>query len=140
MVLVDAMMKLNKIFKTNNWTEKDVDEFIFNNFCKLINNLNEKQRALIIELTERYSWISFTDYQSKILNVLDNIEDEKLDNLKNIYNIIFYTFTEYDSDWTYPNIDWNSIFTGSGQTGATGAGRTGVPGVQGSTGSTGATG
>jgi len=85
MVLVDAMMKLNKIFKTNNWTEKDVDEFIFNNFCKLINNLNEKQRALIIELTERYSWISFTDYQSKILNVLDNIEDEKLDNLKNIY-------------------------------------------------------
>ena len=61
METVDAIMKLNKIFKTNNWIEKDVDEFIFNNFCKLFTNLTEKQRTLIVELTERYNWISFND-------------------------------------------------------------------------------
>ena len=85
METVDAIMKLNKIFKTNNWIEKDVDEFIFNNFCKLFTNLTEKQRALIVELTERYNWISFNDYQSKILSTLDNVEEEKLSAIKKIY-------------------------------------------------------
>ncbi|MDV4102474.1 hypothetical protein CMT19_15650 [Elizabethkingia anophelis] len=82
---INAIMKLNKIFKTNNWSAKDIDEFVFDNFCLLINNLNEKQRALILELTEKYKWISYNDYNSRILATMDSIEEEKLNNLKTIY-------------------------------------------------------
>ena len=78
-------MKLNKIFKTNNWTEKDIDEFVFDNFCKLINNLDNSQRALIIELTEKYKWISYTDYNSRVLSTIDSIELEKLQDLMTVY-------------------------------------------------------
>lgn len=85
METIEAIMKLNKVFKTNNWTEKDIDEFVFDNFCKLINNLDNKQRALIIELTEKYKWISYNDYNSRILSTIDSIELEKLQKLKTVY-------------------------------------------------------
>ncbi len=78
-------MKLNKVFKTNNWTEKDIDEFVFDNFCKLINNLDNKQRALIIELTEKYKWISYNDYNSRILSTIESIEIERLQKIKTVY-------------------------------------------------------
>lgn len=85
METIEAIMKLNKIFKTNNWTEKDIDEFVFDNFCKLINNLDNSQRALIIELTEKYKWISYTDYNSRVLSTIDSIELEKLQDLMTVY-------------------------------------------------------
>lgn len=85
METIEAIMKLNKIFKTNNWTEKDIDEFVFDNFCKLINNLDNSQRALIIELTEKYKWISYNDYNSRVLSTIDSIELEKLQDLKTVY-------------------------------------------------------
>jgi hypothetical protein len=85
MQTVEAIMKLNRIFKTNRWTENDIDEFVFNNFCQLIDNLEDRQRALIIELTEKYKWISYTDYNSQILATLDRIEVDKLSRLKKIF-------------------------------------------------------
>jgi hypothetical protein len=85
MTTIESISQLNKIFKTNNWSERDIDEFVFDNFCKLLDNLNAEQRKLIIELVERYKWISFAEYPEKILATLDNIEEEKLNNLKVIY-------------------------------------------------------
>lgn len=85
METIDAILKLNKNFKNNKWTEKDIDEFVFDNFCKLIDNLNNEQRHLIIDLVERYKWISFSDYPEKILSTLEKIEEEKLNSLKTIY-------------------------------------------------------
>lgn len=84
METIEAIMKLNKIFKTNNWTEKDIDEFVFDNFCKLINNLDNSQRALIIELTEKYKWISDVDYSSRMIATFNKIEQEKLQQLKTV--------------------------------------------------------
>lgn len=82
---VNAIQKLNKIFKSNKWTEKDVDDFVFDNFCYLLNNLDEKQRELIIELVERYHWISITDYPEKILSTLEKVETDKLKSIKTVY-------------------------------------------------------
>ncbi|MBI3133975.1 MAG: hypothetical protein HYZ14_04795 [Bacteroidetes bacterium] len=85
METIEAIMKLNKIFKTNNWIEKDVDEFVFNNFCQLVNNLDARQRALVIELTEKYKWVSLADYNSRLLAAFDSVEDHKLEKLKTVY-------------------------------------------------------
>jgi len=85
METVDAILKLNKIFKSNKWTEKDIDEFVFDNFCLLLDNLTQEQRILVIELTERYKWISVSDYPERILATLEKVEDEKLKNIKTIY-------------------------------------------------------
>ncbi|MBF8456893.1 hypothetical protein IV494_06820 [Kaistella sp. G5-32] len=85
MTTVESILVLHKIFKNNNWYERDSDEFIFNNFCKLLDNLDSKQRVLIIELVSNYKWISYGEYPEKILSTLDNIESTKLNILKKIY-------------------------------------------------------
>lgn len=86
MEAIDAIMKLNKIFKSKKWVEKDHDEFVFDQFCTLFNNLDKgEERKLIIELTEKYTWISFAEYQGKIIKSLQLVEDDKLIKIKKIY-------------------------------------------------------
>jgi hypothetical protein len=85
MTTLESISVLNKIFKTNNWTERDIDEFVFDNFCKLLDNINSVQRKLIIELVDRYKWVSFAEYPEKILATLECIENEKLAGLKTVY-------------------------------------------------------
>ncbi|WP_010522858.1 phosphoribosyltransferase-like protein [Aquimarina agarivorans] len=85
MTIVESITYLNKIFKTKRWTDKDIDEHVFDNFCNLLNNLNDRARELIIELVERYQWINFIEYQEKIFSTLESVEDEKIENLKTVY-------------------------------------------------------
>ena len=85
MTTLESISQLNKIFKNKRWIERDIDEYVFDNFCKLLDNVKESERELIIELAERYQWISFSEYQDKILNTLESVEDEKVKELKKIY-------------------------------------------------------
>lgn len=85
MTTVESITYLNKIFKAKKWTDRDVDEYVFDNFCNLLDNLNESERVLIIELVERYQWITILEYQEKILSTLESVEDEKVDKLKTVY-------------------------------------------------------
>lgn len=85
MTALESILQLNKIFKRNSWTEQDIDEFVFDNFCKLLDNLGEQQRMLIIELVEKYQWISFADYPAKILSTLEKVNDDRLSKLQNVY-------------------------------------------------------
>ena len=85
MTTLESISQLNKIFKTKKWSERDIDEYVFDNFCKLLDNVKEGERELIIELVEKYQWISFADYPQKILTALESVEDEKVENLKTIY-------------------------------------------------------
>ncbi|USD26229.1 hypothetical protein [Flagellimonas marinaquae] len=85
MTAIDAISQLNKVFKSKNWHEKDTDEFVFHNFCKLLENLENDERELLIELIERYEWISFSQYPKRILASLESIEEEKINQIKTIY-------------------------------------------------------
>ena len=85
MTTLESISQLNKIFKGKNWSERDIDEYVFDNFCNLLANIKEGERELIIELAEKYQWISFADYPEKILATLESIEDEKTENLKTVY-------------------------------------------------------
>ena len=85
MTTLESIFELNKIFKSKNWTNLDIDEFVFNNSCTLLDNVSENQRELIIELLDRYMWISLEDYQSKILKTMENVDDVVLSKLKVVY-------------------------------------------------------
>ena len=76
--------KLYTIFNKKKWNDNDGNEFVFNNFCKLLENLSETQRDLIIELAERYTWITFNEYNSQLIKTLERIENKKLKSLKRI--------------------------------------------------------
>ncbi|MDP3259254.1 MAG: hypothetical protein Q8M34_01525, partial [Thermodesulfovibrionales bacterium] len=79
-----SITKLYTIFNGKKWTGKDGNEIVFENFCNLLSNLSEPQRNLIIELAERYTWITFSEYSSQLINTFQKIENEKLQSLKRI--------------------------------------------------------
>lgn len=85
MTTVESITYLNKIFKAKKWTDRDIDEYVFDNFCNLLDNLNDSERELIIELVERYQWITSLEYQEKILSTLESIENEKVEKIKTAY-------------------------------------------------------
>ena len=85
MTTIESISQLNKIFKRKKWSDIDIDEFVFDNFCQLLYNVKEVERNLIIELIERYHWVSIGKYPERILNTLEKIESAKIENLKTIY-------------------------------------------------------
>jgi len=79
-----SFSKLYRIFIDKKWNEKDGNKIVFDKFCQLLSNLSEVERNLIIELTERYTWITYSEYSHHLTNVFNKIEDEKLKSLKRI--------------------------------------------------------
>ena len=76
--------KLYRIFNEKKWNGKEGHTTVFDNFCKLLLNLSETERNLIIELAERYTWITYSEYSQHIINVLNKVEDAKLKSLRRI--------------------------------------------------------
>lgn len=81
----EAINKLHKIFVKKKWIDHDEVDAIFDSFCTLIQNIDEDQKELIIELTEKYRWITFAEYNSMLISLFNSIEEEKLSKLKTVY-------------------------------------------------------
>ena len=76
--------RLYSIFSTKKWHDKDTHEIVFTNICHLLGNLNEIQQEFLLDLIERYTWLSFSEYQSNIINIFNNIPQKEIENLKKI--------------------------------------------------------
>jgi len=76
--------KLYSIFNAKRWHDKEMHEDVFSNFCELLGNLNEKQQNLLLELVERYTWLTFPEYQRKLINIFDSIPQTEIENLSKI--------------------------------------------------------
>lgn len=81
---VSTVSKLYNIFNTKGWSAKEGNDIVFFNFCKLLTNLEASERQLIVELADRYTWITLSEYQGKLISVLNSVEDEKLNGIKKI--------------------------------------------------------
>ncbi|MBK6482335.1 MAG: hypothetical protein IPG01_04180 [Chitinophagaceae bacterium] len=92
----EPLLKLFKIFEKNKWTTHALYETVMLNFCNLLTNLNEQQRDLILELTDRYNWISPNELSAKLTNTLNLVEAEKLKSCKRI--IVFPIMRPEDED------------------------------------------
>jgi hypothetical protein len=93
---ITLFIKLTDIFVNKRWTENILYNSVLENFCYLLMNLSEVQRELILELIERYSWISPNECDAKLINALNSIEDEKLKNCNRI--IVFPIMKPEDED------------------------------------------
>jgi len=83
---IENYQKLYKIFSDKEWhSKKEFNNTVFNNFCTLLSNLNEAQQNLIIELTERYEWLSFTEYNSCLIKIFNLIPQSEIDSTNKIF-------------------------------------------------------
>lgn len=60
------LIRIHQIFEKNKWSiesKEDARESLFNRYCERILDINEnKERDLVLELTERYLWIQEEQY------------------------------------------------------------------------------
>ncbi|MAP55126.1 MAG: hypothetical protein CL605_09510 [Altibacter sp.] len=82
---IDIVMKLYALFADKKWNEIEGNKKVFENFCKLTDNLTQEQTDLIFELTERYKWITYNEYNSRLTNILKTIYQDYGENTKKIY-------------------------------------------------------
>jgi len=94
----DALIRLYKIFSNKHWNSKFGHETVFTNFSKLIENLQPEQKKLIVELTERYTWITEGEYPMLLNAILEKIDKEKLNKIKRL--ILFPVFKPEHKDQT----------------------------------------
>lgn len=78
------LVELVDLFVAKEWTKQENYKIVLENFCNLLTNLDEEKRELIMQLTQKYSWISSNEYNSRLTRLLDKIEDSKLANCKRI--------------------------------------------------------
>lgn len=71
-------LKIQNIFESKNWQIEHHDSSLFEKFVKNFALLNDKQKDLIIKLTENYLWVKqdfYKDYLIEILNYFLTKED-----------------------------------------------------------------
>lgn len=91
--------RLYSIFSSKRWHDKEMHEVVFRNFCELLGNLNDKQQNLLLELAERYTWLTFAEYQGKLVHIFNTIiPEEEINNLSRI--VLFPVMKPKDEEVT----------------------------------------
>ena len=74
-VELQFVMQLNRIFKEKNWSEIENNEYVYECLCNLSSLLSESEdeHKLFLELIERYTWMSFSDYSVKVKKLLESV-------------------------------------------------------------------
>lgn len=80
-----AIMTVNRIFKSKQWVQKDTQELAFNGFCNLFSSLENHQIDLLLELTTNYHWITQPEYQDKLIEAMEAISQYELVGVQKIY-------------------------------------------------------
>ncbi len=83
-----------QIFSKKNWNTHAFHDNVLVNICYLLQNLSDEHQKLILELLDRYIWISGNDYLIILKNVLESVENEKIEKANNIY--VFPILKEMD--------------------------------------------
>ncbi|MFK7796985.1 MAG: hypothetical protein AB8E82_05995 [Aureispira sp.] len=88
MTELEVIRKMNGIFASRGWRQKNkrLVDIVFNGFCDLLHNIDFLDgKELVLELTQRYLWISKGDYSEYLAKAFNQIESKKLKNIERIY-------------------------------------------------------
>lgn len=81
---IATISKVYSLFNNKKWNANLGHESVFTNFCQLLQNVTEPQRTLLLDLAERYIWLTFSEYQGRITQVFNSVETAKIAALKKI--------------------------------------------------------
>lgn len=84
-VNLKSILKLFSIFTEKKWIEIDGHEDVLAKFGELIESFSEEQVQLILELTERYTWVSYNDYHSQLRKLLKELYKNSLSTKTKVY-------------------------------------------------------
>ena len=80
-----ALMRFFKIFVNKEWISIEGYDDVLNRFGKLIDVLKEDEIELIIDLTERYYWVSYNEYHTSLRRLLILLLEHSLSNKNRLF-------------------------------------------------------
>ena len=75
---LNTVMKLFTIFVNKKWTAIDGYDDVLNRFGELVNALKEEEIELIMDLTEKYHWMTYNEYHTSLRTLLKKLLLESL--------------------------------------------------------------
>ena len=78
-------MRVFNIFVNKKWTAIDGYDEVLNRFGNLLHIMKEEQAELLINLIERYHWMTYNDYHTSLRGLLKALLAESLDNKTKVY-------------------------------------------------------
>jgi uracil phosphoribosyltransferase len=84
-VELNTLMKLFTIFVKKNWIAIDGYDDVLNRFGELIDTLKQEEVELIIELTDKYHWMTYNEYHTSIRTLLKELYSKSLTTKKKLY-------------------------------------------------------
>lgn len=84
-VHLNSIMQLFILFTEKKWIEIDSYKDVLKRFGNLIDSLTNEQTDLLLELTERYTWLSYNQYHSILRKLFIDLHKSKLENVTKLY-------------------------------------------------------
>lgn len=78
-------MQLFILFTEKGWVKNEFYRDVLERFGNLMESLTYEQTELILELTERYTWLSYGEYSSILRKLFIELHKRKLNNITRIY-------------------------------------------------------
>lgn len=70
-------LRLIKIFERKDWPiVNEFDDLLFDNFCNLLSDLEDNQRKLMLDLTEKFLWIKGNELLKCFSNSFNSFIDQ----------------------------------------------------------------
>jgi hypothetical protein len=80
-----GFMRIVNVFITKKWIAIDGYEEAMERFGHLLDSLNDEEAELLIELVQKYEWMSYNDYHSSLRNLLLALSDTLPTNINRLY-------------------------------------------------------
>ena len=84
-VNLDSILQLFNLFTEKNWIHMDSYKEVLTRFGNLFESLNPEQTELLLELVERYIWLSFGEYQNLLRKLFIELYETKLQSVSKLY-------------------------------------------------------
>ncbi len=84
-VELSTLMKFFSIFVEKRWVAIDGYADVLNRFGELVDALKEEEIELIIDLTEKYYWMTYNDYHTSLRSLLIQLLAGNLSKKKKLY-------------------------------------------------------
>ena len=81
---IDVFLGVYDIFMSNGWNVRAESKEVLKNYLELLSNLESEQRELILDLTKRYVWITYSQYEELFFQVIEQIDIERVENCSRI--------------------------------------------------------
>jgi hypothetical protein len=84
-VHLNSIMQLFILFTEKKWMQIDSYKDGLKRFGNLIESLTKEQTDLLLELTERYTWLSYNEYNSILRKLFIELQKSKLETVTKLY-------------------------------------------------------